>query len=222
MECFLNHPDQHFGGHTYAQHGDDLMILNIFKLMKIQKPSYLDLGAHHPFVISNTALLYKTGSRGVNVEANKDLVDLFNTYRPEDKNVHCGVGAKAGIFPFYKYSNLSGRNTFSLDETERMKGKMTIKNIESLLVLELQEILETYCDGIYPDLLSTDIEGLDYEVLRSAKFTDKNSPKLIVTETRLEDAGKVKRLLFDRDYFCYCRMGENLFFIQQKYEHTIY
>jgi hypothetical protein len=65
------HRDQWFGGRTYAQHGDDLAVLNIFKRLGIERPSYLDVGAYHPFDLSNTALLYERGSRGINVEPNE-------------------------------------------------------------------------------------------------------------------------------------------------------
>jgi hypothetical protein len=63
MKMF-DHPHQWYGGRTYAQHGDDLAIINLFNCLRIRQPSYLDIGAHHPFHLSNTALLYQRGSAG--------------------------------------------------------------------------------------------------------------------------------------------------------------
>src|SRR5437763_16778861 len=69
----IGHPDQGFGGRTYAQFGEDLIFLNIFALLGINTPSYIDVGAHHPVNISNTALLYERGCRGIKIDANPDL-----------------------------------------------------------------------------------------------------------------------------------------------------
>ncbi len=89
----FDHPHQWYGGRTYAQHGDDLAIINLFNCLRIQQPSWLDIGAHHPFHLSNTALLYQRGSRGINVEANPALMEAFKLHRPEDKNVCVAVVA---------------------------------------------------------------------------------------------------------------------------------
>src|SRR5690606_9910227 len=77
MRYYSGHPDQHYGHITYSQHGEDLLILNLFDQLQIKNPSYLDLGAHHPTDISNTKLLYDRGSRGVNIEANRHLIEAF-------------------------------------------------------------------------------------------------------------------------------------------------
>ena len=80
------------------------MLCNLFRLMGIERPGYLDLGAHHPYVISNTALLYERGSRGVNVEANPALVVAFREVRPDDVTVNVGVGPEQGTRPFYQFT----------------------------------------------------------------------------------------------------------------------
>ena len=88
--------DQLYGSRTYAQHGDDLAILNIFDMIGITRPSYLDIGAHDPFKISNTALLYLRGSRGINVEANPRLIEAFRVQRPDDVKSQRRRGRHAG------------------------------------------------------------------------------------------------------------------------------
>lgn len=215
------HPDQRWGHISYAQHGDDFMLINLFELLGVVKPSYLDLGAHHPFIISNTALLYARGSRGVNVEANPDLIKEFEKHRPEDKNICVGVGPTAGVFTFYKYSDTSGRNTFSRSETKTLEGVLTVKNTIELPVVTIDGIVERHCDGRYPDLLCTDLEGWDYEVLHSADFS-RSKPKVIVAEVRHNDALSITMLLNMRGFFTYCRMGENIFYIDKEYINRVY
>lgn len=220
IDAFKGHPDQHFGPLTYAQHGDDLMLANLFKLMGISEPSYLDLGAHHPFIISNTALLYARGSRGINVEANPNLINNFRNLRPNDINILAGVGVIPGLSSFYMYSDTSGRNTMSEKESQSVPG-MTIKKSIQIEVMTITQIVEAYCHGIYPDLLSTDIEGLDYDVLCSADFSV-SKPKVIITEVRRAEGLPIKNLLRARGYFTYCRMGENLIFVANPYEPLVY
>ena len=49
---------------SFSQCGEDCIVDFMFKFKKIEKPSYIDIGAFHPFELSNTAKFYLTGSRG--------------------------------------------------------------------------------------------------------------------------------------------------------------
>lgn len=208
------HPDQHFGCHTYSQHGEDLMLLNIFNLLKVKKPSYLDLGAHHPTIISNTKLLYDRGSRGVNVEANPNLIAEFNKERPEDINLNIGVGLRKGESFFFMYSPTSGRNTFSIEEVSAMAGIMSPPTARMQLQTKtINQIVMEHCNARFPNLLSCDIEGLDYAVLDDADFNSMLGPMVICVETRPKEAERMIHMLYKKDFFVYCRMGENLIFV---------
>ena len=44
---------------SYSQCGEDLLVDYIFKLRGIERPSYLDIGAHDPYYLSNTALFIR-------------------------------------------------------------------------------------------------------------------------------------------------------------------
>lgn len=211
--------EQRFGWKTYAQHGDDLMLVNLFDMMGIEKPSYLDLGANHPVTISNTHLLYERGSRGVNVEANPSLMGLFTKYRPEDINVNVGVGVKLGRQPFYMVGETSGLNSFSKEEVESTGQKIT--KVVDIEVIGVNDIVRKHCGGQFPSLLLTDIEGLDYEVLRSADFTS-SKPKVICTEIRSHQSNQVKDYLSTHGYMPYCRCQANLIFVLRAYAHKVY
>lgn len=77
---------------SYAQHGEDVLIFDFFKTwLKIKNPTYIDIGAHHPYEISNTAIFYENGCRGVNIEANPILFENFKHERPNDINICCGI-----------------------------------------------------------------------------------------------------------------------------------
>jgi hypothetical protein len=86
---------------SYSQSGEDLIISFIFDTLRIKKPSYIDIGAHHPYFISNTALLYENGSRGINIEPDPVLFKKINKVRKKDINLNFGIGEKESVMDFY-------------------------------------------------------------------------------------------------------------------------
>lgn len=205
----------------YGQHFDDLIIAAIFGQIGIGKPTYMDLGANHPYEISNTELLYRYGCRGINIEANPSLIAEFEKERPEDINLNVGVSTKEGILPFYKFSESSGRNTFSKEEVDSLCSlNCEIKEIVELPVVTLKSIIEKYCQNIFPDFLDCDIEGLDYAVLSEYDLKN-NGPKVICVEVRAQEIEMFDHMLADKGYFKYCRMGENNIYVQNKYRKSL-
>ncbi len=183
---FHGHPDQPFGATTYAQFGEDMIILNAFALRGIAKPSYLDIGAHHPVNCSNTALLYARGSRGVCVEANPNLVPAFAQMRPHDLTLCLGAGPARDELEFFMIDDYSGRNSFHRATAEafvQAHPQFKIREIRKIPVLPLDDIVQLHCGGIWPDFLSLDAEGLDHAILAASAFSAQNGPKLICVET---------------------------------------
>lgn len=213
---------QIFGARSYAQHGDDFMLVNIFSLIGIQKPSYVDLGAHHPTEISNTHLLYLRGSRGVNVEANLNLMDEFKRLRPEDKNICIGVAPTAGMKKFYMLDPTSGLNSFSETEIAKVRHNHPVRHTTDLVCVTINDIIRDHHDGKWPDLLLTDIEGFDHEVLESAVFNWTDRPKVICSEIRPEESKRTIELLDNRGYYVYCRVQANLIFVHKFYHSQLY
>lgn len=209
---YPGHPDQKMGHVTYSQNGEDLLILNFCKQLGLEKPSYLDLGAHHPFHISNTALLYERGSRGVNVEANPSLMKDFEIHRPEDKNVNIGIGNKVGMCPFYQVGTTSGINSFCKD---KIPSGYPVQEIIYVEMVPVSYILHYYCNEKFPDLLFTDIEGLDLEVLEEIDFS-LTRPKLICSEIRIHESTHARAVLFEKGFSEICRVNENMIFVQSE------
>jgi FkbM family methyltransferase len=218
---FRGHADQCFGYITYAQAGEDLIIANIFAKLGIDLPSYLDVGAHHPKNISNTALFYKRGSRGVNVEANANLMKAFALLRPDDINVNVGVADRNGTMTLFMHDDLSGRNTLDEATAEsfaKEQPAFPIRNKKTVLVMTLNALVDQYCGGKFPDFLTIDVEGLDETILRSTDFSA-SRPKVICveTETTRSVEGGVRAILEDK-YFLYCKTWGNAIFVDREYE----
>jgi len=168
---------------SYSQCGEDLIIYHIFDNLKIKKPTYIDIGANHPYFLNNTYLLYKKGSRGVNIEPNIILFKKLKKVRRKDVNLNIGVSDKEGELEFYSI-NPNTMSTFSKDEAYKLKEEYNykIEAITKIKVETLQNVIQKYFDGTYPDLLSIDVEGYDEQILKSIDY-EKSSPTIIVAET---------------------------------------
>ena len=184
----MSHPDQRYGDKTYSQFGEDLILLNLFDRIGMKTGRYFDVGAHHPYNISNTALLYERGWRGVCIEANPNHINAFEQSRPEDNILNVGVWTDYGTMPFYMIDKYSGRNSFDKDTVDRFiedNPEFKITDVKQIPVVTLDSLFKSL---YVPDLLCIDIEGFDYDVLYSMEAR----PTVICVENH----GKVK----DFDY----------------------
>ena len=165
----------------YAQDGEDLIL---DRLLEGQPAGfYVDVGAHHPMRFSNTHLFYLRGWRGINIDAEVGSMRLFAKHRSRDVNVECGVCARSGTLPYYRF-NEPALNTF--DEAEaRLKDSPPYRLVErvEVTVRRLDDLLTEYLPaGQVIDFLTIDVEGKDLEVLESNDWT-RFRPRFILAET---------------------------------------
>jgi FkbM family methyltransferase len=172
-----------FQKRSFSQSGEDLIIDFIFNQIGIPFPTYLDIGAHHPYYLSNTALFYLKGCRGINVEPDPSLFKLFESERKNDINLNIGVSDKKGELDFY-LMNVPTLNTFSIDEVKlcEQEGDYHVDRIARIKVDTVQHILDFYNKGLFPDFLTIDAEGIDEIILGSIDFGE-NKPIVICIET---------------------------------------
>ena len=85
---------------SYSQNGEDRALLDLFPADF--KGLYVDLGANHPYFISNTHLLYTRGWHGLCVDALPMFAPLYRRHRPRDVFLNKGVSMTAGAFDFYE------------------------------------------------------------------------------------------------------------------------
>lgn len=168
---------------SYSMCGEDIIVKFIFDILKIDKPTFIDIGANHPYRGNNTFLLYKNGSRGINIEPNIFLWKKLKKHRKKDINLNIGISDRVGELDFYKISP-NAMSTFSEKEAYRLKNEYgyDIEDIKTIKVDIVNNIINKYCNGIFPDFLSLDAEGLDEQILKSIDF-ERTAPIIIVTET---------------------------------------
>ncbi|AMR31836.1 hypothetical protein A0256_10585 [Mucilaginibacter sp. PAMC 26640] len=207
---------------SYSQSGEDLIIDFIFTQIGIAQPTYLDIGAHHPYYLSNTALFHQKSCSGINVEPDRALFKAFQHDRKSDVNLNCGVGDKAGEMTLH-IMDVPALNTFSVDEANRLVSEHGFKIVSKVTtpVYTVADIIAQYNNNIFPDLLSVDVEGFDEAIIKSIDFK-KSAPIVICLETiSYSDTGNgVKdtvliNYLTENGYMVYADTNINTIFVLQ-------
>lgn len=209
---------------SYSQCGEDLIINYLFSLRGLDMPSYIDIGANHPWFINNTAFFYKKGCRGLNIEPNSELVMLFKQERPLDKSINMGISNSASLeMDFYVFRD-NTLSTFSKEEADNfVRHGKEIEKVAKIKTSNIQKIIKEYNSGIFPDFLNIDVEGFELEILQGISYED-NYPKVICVETAEYSptgAGEKREGLMDfiesKGYYLYADTNLNSIYIKNEF-----
>jgi FkbM family methyltransferase len=206
---------------SYSQEGEDLILLRIFE--KKRTGFYVDVGAHHPFRFSNTYLFYRMGWRGINIDATPGSMKLFNKFRKRDINIEVAIGEKEDILIYYIF-NEQALNTFDENLAKQRNGKMGYYIIKKLplKVYPLSKILEEYLPiGQEIDFLNVDVEGKDFEVLKSSDWS-RFRPKVVLVEilsSSIEEVFESPIYIFMKEngYIFFAKTFNTCFFVENEF-----
>lgn len=133
---------------SYSQCGEDIIIEFVLNRFGISKPTYLDIGAHHPTYLNNTFLFYKKGCKGVNIEPDPYLFREFVKERSQDVNLNLGIGFNGDIPQKADFYIMNERvfNTFSKEEATRIHEttQYKIKEVVAVDIVSVNKILNDY------------------------------------------------------------------------------
>ena len=163
-----------FGRLSFSQQGEDIVLYHaLHDALGLERPTYMDVGAAHPVRSNNTYLLYGTGSTGVLVEPNPMYVELLRRQRPKDDVIAAGIGvADAARADYYEIKGNPLLNTFSSEQVAKLQAgqaESVVERVTKMPLININNAIEEHL-GRAPDLLSTDIEGLDEAIIRSLDF----------------------------------------------------
>ena len=192
---------------TFSQQGEDIVLYHVIRdLLGVEHASYIDVGAAEPVRSNNTYLLWGVGHRGVLVEPNPALTQKLRDYRPGDKVVPVGIGVTDTTeADYYEIKGNPMLNTFSADQVKVLQRGKTESVVERVTKMPLININRLIADqlGKAPDVLSTDIEGMDYDIIRSLDLS-RFRPGAICAETvTMSESGRnsrITRYLLARGY----------------------
>ena len=189
------------GYHSYAPSfssaGEDMILRHLVGSDKMSG-FYVDVGAYHPVLGSNTYFFYLNGWRGINVEARPGSRALFDRVRPRDTNLEVGVSKEAGELTYYFIGEDSTMNSFSREFLEHLDMLREVKREIAVPVLPLAEVLARPLPaGREIDFMSVDVEGHDLQALESHDWA-RFRPRFLVVEDKEVDAGRSEIVRFMR------------------------
>jgi FkbM family methyltransferase len=211
----LKRIEKKFAKISFSQEGEDILLDRILS-GSIQNGFYLDIGAHHPIKFSNTYFFYLRGWRGINIDANPNSMKLFNQFRPYDINVEAAIGSKLGELDYYVF-NHPEVNTFISSHAKEWDGKGDVKLIEikKVNVITLSDILQKFSKHIPKsiDLLTIDVEGMDYEIIKNFDFENYRVKFIIIEESGFNihdvNKGEISNFLMKNRFILISRLSNS-------------
>lgn len=176
-------PHYYYGKMSYSQDGEEMVLEAFFEIEKLYHGFYVDIGAHHPYRFSNTAYFYKKGWSGINIEPEPSALKKFKLFRKRDINLNIGISSANSILLYHVF-NEPALNSFDAEFSEfrQETTQDRILNKIEIQTYTLSEVLDKNMPfGKKIDFLSIDVEGFDFQVLRSNDWS-KYIPTFILIE----------------------------------------
>lgn len=215
-----------FSTKVYSQEGEELILDRLFE--DINNGFYVDVGANHPRLCSNTHNFYKKGWRGINIEPIPENIDLFKKYRKDDVNIEVAIDEKEGKIPLYVFKNtlLSSCSKEFAENVDRnaLNEGDKIKSIIEVNSMRLDSVFDRFLPKDKKiDFLDIDAEGYDMNVLKSNNW-NKYRPKVILVEdhfsTFIDDIFKsdIYSYLVSKGYKFFSRLYFTQIFLEDSFK----
>src|SRR3954470_22558397 len=164
---------------SYAQNLEDYHLELMFAGQ--DGGTYVDVGGGHPVADNVSYWFYLRGWRGLVVEPQHRLFDLYRHLRRRDTAVCSLVGNSAGETSFHVVDKLHGLSTM-LEQSAKKATKLGVR-YETVRrpIVTLAHLFETHSVSRI-DFMKVDVEGAEGEVFAGADW-QRWRPRVIVAET---------------------------------------
>jgi FkbM family methyltransferase len=141
---------------------------------------YIDVGGGHPVADNVSFAFYLKGWRGIVIEPQRALADLYAHVRPRDLTICSLVGRSDGKADFHAVDRLHGLSTMVESHARSAAGFGASYATERLPVRTLASITREHSVTAV-DFLKIDVEGAEADVIAGADLTACR-PRVVVVE----------------------------------------
>ncbi len=193
-----------------ASQNESSLVWNFFK--RSPQGVFVEVGANHPTLESQTWYLEQQGWSGVLVEPNPELFKLLCEQRPRSRVMQAAAGAQAGEVDLLLGINHLHSTLVPVlgDPLSEEKIRVKLCTLDSILA-------EAGVARI--DFLSIDVEGMELQVLRGLDF-QKFAPQLVLIEEHRRDYAK-HFYLRHHGYRLVKRTGRNNWYVPNHHPATV-
>jgi FkbM family methyltransferase len=195
---------------SYSQYQEDLIIDALLGCKG--DGFYVDVGANHPSILSNTKRFYDKGWNGVNIEPDPGLFGHLERERPRDVNLNIGLGRAEGEMEFFMIEpdTLSTFDPGVARKNLQYPGARLVEK-PSIRIMKLSQVLSRHASGRPIDFMSVDVEGYEMEVIEGGDW-GRNRPRLVVMEI-FHDGKALVKAMDERRYRLVFSNGTNGIFL---------
>lgn len=197
---------------TFSQCGEDLVLL---KYLPESNGMYVDVGAGHPVIGSNTYLLDKKRYTGIIVEPIAKFSQEFYRRKCVKQVFETVCAPVRQNIDFYEFENSFLSTTSKAVAEELLSSGEKLLSSRQLVSLKLSE-LGVSANPYAPSILDIDVEGVDLEVLKSNDWSTFR-PRVILIESQLAKRDEIQQYLekFNYDLKDVCNI--TLVFVSRDY-----
>jgi len=198
---------------NFSQANEEKIISELFK--KKPKGFYIDVGCYNPRKYSNTALLYKKGWTGINIDAEKKNLKWFKIFRKRDINLNYFISNKKTKIDYCVFDESALNGIYDNERLEVLKKNgfepLEIRKMKTYSLDEILSIYKTKNKDI--DFLDIDVEGHDFQVLKSINLRKYNVSVILIEINNKKK--NITEFLLKNGYVEYMKEDRNVFFTKK-------
>jgi FkbM family methyltransferase len=148
---------------SYTRNFEDVMLNRVFD--SIPQGFYVDVGAFHPAIDSNTYALYRRGWRGIVVEPEATLAGAWRELRPDDVLVQAACGASTGHTTYFTFQSVLQFSTTTPATADLYRAQGVPVTTRVVPLVSLNDLLARHRPSGDIHCMSIDVEGGERAVL---------------------------------------------------------